>query len=449
VLRLATRTVAAIVLAASAAEAQTTTADGIDAFFQGDYQRAADILNPLADRSPWRADSTAELFMALMYENGLGVPRDPLRACALYLRSSDSGPLEMLKMSLFRSFQRLASKESSEECARLVIFSFNPRFQPQTFSLEPGYWVEVDIEGATITYGGKATRIPLGFGTGGAVVLSMEHTELMVGRTNLMRRHFIESFTWVPGPERKWTLYWGVQEVTREDLVTVAGEELATVSGERPPDVSLADIRQMVRLRVNADGDAEWEVTSGLNPRAEVIESEAERKEVAEQVRRRASAEAKVDWKSERDVARPPSLTYVDAEGCGHLFLYGWSADFAEAITVRADRNLLQLSTTPRTFDLAVQRTDLEVIVRLFEHPKRQPFCTDVIIRDGRPEAAWTAVGGIVTIELSPPGVRARQPYLYRAAIRIVGAEFVGPTGARVRQTQPITLTAVVGSGPS
>ena len=51
----------------------------------------------------------------------------------------------------------------------------------------------------------------------------------------------------------------------------------------------------------------------------------------------------------------------------------------------------------------------------------------------------------MVTIELSPPGVDKRAPFMYRATIRITGAEFVNATGGRAKQTAPITLTALVG----
>jgi hypothetical protein len=50
-----------------------------------------------------------------------------------------------------------------------------------------------------------------------------------------------------------------------------------------------------------------------------------------------------------------------------------------------------------------------------------------------------------MTIELSAPGVRARSPHLYRATIRLSNAEFAGGSGIRVKQTQPIALTAIVG----
>jgi TPR repeat protein len=75
----------AMLMTSQAVRAQTTTADGVDAFLRGDYSRAAEILTPLV--SPTRPpDHAAEFFLAAMHENGLGVPVDPMRACVLYAR---------------------------------------------------------------------------------------------------------------------------------------------------------------------------------------------------------------------------------------------------------------------------------------------------------------------------------------------------------------------------
>jgi hypothetical protein len=54
------------------------------------------------------------------------------------------------------------------------------------------------------------------------------------------------------------------------------------------------------------------------------------------------------------------------------------------------------------------------------------------------------ATAGVVTIELSSPGIRAQLPLAYRATIRIAGAEFVSATGVRVKEVKPIVLTAIV-----
>ena len=154
-----------------------------------------------------------------------------------------------------------------------------------------------------------------------------------------------------------------------------------------------------------------------------------------------------MDWKRVRDPHRTPTLTYSDADGCGGVFVYGWSNDRTEALAVRANKDRLQLSTTPRTFDIASHGADLEVVAHVFAQPMRSlPFCTDMSGRET--QEAWKAIAGVVTIELSPPGVRARAPFLYRATIRIAGAEFVNTSGVRIRLMQPITVTAIVGSGP-
>lgn len=430
----------AFVMAASLAQAQTTTADGVDAFVRGDYPRAVEILKPAAES--WPGDPVAAFFMATLYESGRGVPGDPLSACALYVRAFNS-PFSRQAESLAQAFF-LTSRSAIEECTLLAQIGFDHAFQPVTFTLEQGHWIAVDIRGATVTYEGKEKRIDLGLATGGIRFLPVEHTELAVGPARETRRHFIEFFTWIPGQPQTWTLFWHVYEAVRNDLVPITSSELVTIAAERPP-TDRFDVRALARLRVNEKGDAEWAVLKEPN-QPEVIETEAERREVREERRAREAADARVDWKRVRDPQRAPELIYADAGGCSNLFVYGRSADRTEAITLRADKEVLGLSTAPRTFDLAAQHSNLEVLVHVYERPVRSwPFCTDAGVSTG-PEEMWRATRGTVTIELSPPGVRAVTPLAYRATIHIAGAEFVSAAGVRVRQVQPITLTAIVGS---
>jgi hypothetical protein len=439
----------ALVLALSLPHAQTSTANGVDAFVHGDYQRAADILKPIAEQT-FQPDHVAEFFLAALYETGLGVPRDAMRACALYTRASANRetPFGTQALAVLRMLHESLGRDAYADCERLARIGFDDRFEPVTFVLAPGHSIAWDLKGVTITYEGKDTRIEVPFTMGPAVFLPLHHTELEVGGLRSMRRHFIEVLLWMPGhADQTWTLTWNLFEVVRNELVRIAGEPTLTVSAQKPPTGAL-DLQKIATIRVNDHGDAEWTVLTGPHPRTEIIESDAGRQEDRQLARARTLAYARADWTRIRDLNRAPALTYADAEGCGNanMLLFGWSDDRTEAIAVRADKALLQLSTTPMTFDVALQNSGLDLVLHVYERPVRSwPFCSDVgqVLQ----EETWRATRGAVTIELSPPGIRARAPFLYRATIRIVGAEFVNASGVRVTLQQAITLTAIVGGG--
>jgi hypothetical protein len=438
---------------AAVVPAPTTTADGVEAFVRGDYQLAAEILKPIAEKSPL-PDDAARFLMGAMYENGLGVAADRTRACASYSQAAfdprGSTPFAVAANTLVRAMRETMTLEAFQDCELIAAIGFDHGFQPVTFELEPGHWISWDLKGATISYGGKETRIERrpAVNEPGIVFLPVQHTVLTVGPLRSMRRHFIEKSVWVPARDRQsWTLRWELYEVVRNELIVVAtAGSLTTISAQEPPTAPPFDVHEFARVRVDDNGNAEWAVLAGPRKRTEAIESDAVRQEEKQQKLALAAAEARVDWKLERDVRRTPALTYVDGNGCGNVFVYGWSDDRTEAISVSADTNLLQLTTTARTFDIAATKTGLEVVAHLYPQPRRSwPFCTDFIVLPGMPEETWRAIGGTVTIELSAPGVRVRQPNLQRATIRINGAEFVNGSGVRVRQVQPITLTALVG----
>jgi hypothetical protein len=451
-MRVALGCLAVVLMCSSPVEAQPTTADAVDAFLAGDYVRAAEILTPIVAAWP-RDDHVAEFFMATMYEGGLGVAMDATRACALYSRANSLGPLGSLAALLFHMVRTPMNDEQFMNCWRLAEIGFDHGFVPVTFSLEPGFWITLDLNGGAITHAGVETPADLGFVLPGAVLASLAHTELTVGGTPSMRRHFIELFVWLPGLQEKegrvtrgWGLLWRVFEVLPAGLAEVTAHQVMQASGPRPPPVSAVEVERLARLRVNDGGDAEWAVLSGSDARAEVIETQAHKQARTDLARGREAADAKVDWKRVVDPARTPALKYSDGDGCGNALVYGWSADRTEAISVRVDTKRLQLSSTPRTFDLGGQQPDVEVAVQVYARPRqRMPFCTHHG-EMGNPLETWTAQGGVVTIEPSPPGADRGSPHLYRITVRIVGAEFVSATGVRVRQREPLTLTAIVGS---
>jgi hypothetical protein len=280
--------------------------------------------------------------------------------------------------------------------------------------------------------------------------VSIRHAELAAGATISTRRHFVDIFKWEPlAQARTWRLSWTLAEVVRDQLISITSEQLITATGDEPPARSAIDLESLVRLRVNEAGDPEFSVLTSAARQTTVIESDTEREEwkrlSAQQARANQDA-ARADPKSVLDVHRRPSLAYSAdaADGCGNAFVYGWTADRAEAISVRADKEVLPTSTGG-TFDLATQTVGLDVRLHVYERAMPSlPFCADVGM-SGLVEQVWRPTRGTVTIQLSPAGLPVRAPGRSRATIRISGAQFVSPTGVRVEQTQPITLTAIVG----
>jgi len=451
----ATIGVAAFVLMTSHTIAQTTAqtaaADGVDAFLRADYSRAVAILQPLAER-PWLPDHTAEFFMGALYDDGFGVPADPLRACAMYIRASGDrdSAISAVASELVRARQRSLGHEVFTTCNWHANVGFDHRFDPVTIALDQGHWIAWDLKGATVTYRGVDKRRELPLASRGAVFLPLRHTELATGDARSDRRHFIELFKWEPlGQPRSWRLLWILFEVVGEELISVASEPLLTASGDTPPTGD-QDVEANARLGVNDRGDAEWTIVSGPTPRNAVIESEADRQErraAAQQARDRQAEAARIDTSRRYDVRRLPELAYPEgnAGGCSDVLLYGWTRDRSEAISALVSKSLLQGSMTA-SFDLTAQRPGLEVLLHVYERAITESlFCTDVFTLPRPKEEVWRAVGGTLSIQLFPPGIPGRPAFMYRVVIRISGAQFVSGSGARVNQAQPITLTGIVG----
>ena len=78
---------------ADAAGAGTATVEAIAAIVRGDYARAAELLQPQVANWARDMDPAAAFFLAALYENGLGVPQDEIRACALHVRTTGSSGL--------------------------------------------------------------------------------------------------------------------------------------------------------------------------------------------------------------------------------------------------------------------------------------------------------------------------------------------------------------------
>jgi hypothetical protein len=428
-------------------EAQTDTAEGVAAFVREDYERASEILKPLAERWPDPGDPVAQFFMAMMYESGHGVSADAVRACVLYAQADIRDALFQTQAHRLGQRLRLSlSAEQLEECVFLQGIGFDHGFEPATFPLESLDSIAIELRSATISHHGKQRRVD-GFvrTSPGVVFLPIQHTRLLAGPTRSTPRHFVEVMSWLPSQRHSWVLNWSLSEIVRDELISVAEGELTTASGPRPPVDSSVDLRDLVRLGVNDLGIPEWRILKGPDARSQGIPSESEREEIAGLERARRLADADVDWNRMMDRSRPPSLTYSDSNGCGNVQLFGWSLDRGEAISVTVNEDLASISPGDAV-TLSLPHSAVHLEVQVYDQPRRTlPFCRDMSVHDGARVETWSAIAGTVTIELSPRGVRTLQPNAYRARIRIDGLELMSTAGVRVKSTASLTLAGIAG----
>lgn len=445
--------VAIITIPITGASTQSRTADGVAALARGDYQQAVEILKPLAE--DWRSqDAAAQFFMATLYEAGHGVPVDPLRACALYRRAGNSEDLFARQANALVRPLLARDKEFNKHCEQLAYFGFDSGFEPVIFDLGPGHFVEWTFDDASVTYDGRTKINAIVLGQSGSRFLPLQHTELATGATRSLSRDFIEAFVWSPDVKSgrwsgQWNLAWSVFEIVRDEMILIdVPDSLITVDGDAPPSRDTFDIREYAALRVDDEGNAEWAVLKGPHAGTQRIETDDERRETRETATARDAALKRVDWKQRSDVQRQPSMTYVDAGGCGFATVYGWTASRDETILVHVTADQLTSAAQSMVLDISRSPGLLTVSTSVYDGPQREfPVCTDVSVKEEgavEPEV-WEAVAGTVSIEFSAQGIRASNPYLRRAVVTLSNVVLRNSAGATVTMSGPVRLTAIIG----
>jgi hypothetical protein len=248
---------------ASSPDTRTTTEAGIAAFVRQDYGVAAQMLAPAAEDGP-PSDGAASFFMGLMYENGLGVAQDDFRACAMYTRGLRGSPVgDWQGGVLHASYMTRMSQPQFEECMLVGgTLGLHHGFEKVTITLEPGYWVSIDLLGATVSNHGNEKRIDQSWAGPGAVFLPVRYTQLLSGPLRNERRNCIEIAEWLPASEPgKWMLLWRLYEVRGLDMVEVAIEELI-YRPSRPDLATRGTLDDFVRVQVNDAGDPGWVLTN-------------------------------------------------------------------------------------------------------------------------------------------------------------------------------------------
>jgi hypothetical protein len=220
----------------------------------------------------------AQFFMATLYETGQGVPLDLLRACALYGRASgpSDNPFTIQAGKLMKALFRAHGVEWFQNCQALTIVGFDHRFEPVNLTLTPGHSIAWDLKGATITYQGKATPVPMPLGSRGTVFYPVRQTDLASGDPAAPYRYFNEVFLWRPSEDRRlWGLEWHLFEVVRDQLIRidVGSWPIATLQFAEPPDWRFFDVRAYVDVRRTPEGRVEWVILQGPRAGRGVIES--------------------------------------------------------------------------------------------------------------------------------------------------------------------------------
>lgn len=260
--------VSVLLLFAPAAAGQQTTEDGIRALLRGDYQAAARVLRPLADDEA-KGDPVAQFFLAILYESGQGVPGDMQRACRLFLQASTrEHPFSEQSAAIAAVMRDQLGRAASQLCVANERWRGGP---PQSFVLGPSHRIVFADTSIRVTYGDREQQAILQLPTD-VPFLPIEYTPLDVTRPQRTRRHFFQWFYWTREPTlpSSWTLGWTLSEVVGERWIVITSEKNLVVAQSSTPLTSV-ELANLVRLRVNANGEAEVSIPAGASPRTEMI----------------------------------------------------------------------------------------------------------------------------------------------------------------------------------
>jgi hypothetical protein len=223
-----------------------------DAYRTGDYRKAADLLQLVIidqhDQMPF-ADPAPARHLAMLYSKGLGVPRDPIAACALAQTADMATRLAASKQA--ESF--LAYEARHEESQRFVRDHCDGLTQQDRIAA--GYSLGCPVFGMpeeALTVGGQTvwvgrggirlTREPAETGAGvlGCGVLVVRVRPLTIAPPSdaapgVRARHFVELLVWEVGQDqrdstRQSALQWQMYEIRGAKIDSVAREYLFSIA---------------------------------------------------------------------------------------------------------------------------------------------------------------------------------------------------------------------------
>lgn len=257
-----------------------------DAYERGDYAAAAAVLHPIvfqhaaSDRDRYYPDARAVQTLGQMYSAGLGVPRDPVVACALFGLATGSA---VYQHGDRHAVTTAARSLLDEECVRLTIEQRREaaklaacpsmRTAPQAFVLGAGHRVE--LTRGTVRVEHKTARRDHWLGDlvdCAPVVPLVRHTAVKPPRgSRLPPRHFLEVIAWRARPAGEGrtvqVLEWRAVEIRGTDLSVAARTALETAELDvAAPVPSPSAATRAVTMRMLSNGQVRWQ--TAREPRA-------------------------------------------------------------------------------------------------------------------------------------------------------------------------------------
>ncbi len=119
-----------------------TFEEGMAAYENEDYEKAMQILQPLAKQG----NSQAQITMGIMYDNGLGVPTDPARALDWYIKAAEQGiPVVQHDVGV-KYFQGIGTKQDYLKAARWWKLSSDAGLADSQFNLGLIYYRGLGVQ---------------------------------------------------------------------------------------------------------------------------------------------------------------------------------------------------------------------------------------------------------------------------------------------------------------